>query len=483
MSKFHPNFQVCCSYFQLLFQTSEVEAATLKQQKKIEELEAQLQEAGDIVRDLRQELGEVHDELERLKKNNLRNVNELENDSSGGVPTTLYSYESSKFPHPNSLDEFAVASEIAMLNPSQQKECSKCYYSKKDCMCSSHISNRDLPSIVSRNNYKEPGLYRNGCTQRIRACERNLLDKELCLPGETDSPKESFEAKTRSELENKLLANMKLSSFQPFCRKRKRSTKQRRNITCSTMKLIDPPQRPDQLLELSMLHRRISAEDDAHSSDNPSTVAPILSPDEGEKWVHQGNEKSSDVRVLHKDEGFKGKVEETGFADSLLPRVPEGAFGEDDTPSKDLDMTLSNRSKGLHSQPARERVIKYTFQRRRKRAAPSEPEVMVSTEMERGNGEKKNAHKNQEPSKTSVLSESSRDSRRLAQVARQVSEKALPTCESCLLPVGASRFSWGNLFSSAAFSSMLFFSSLGFSSCLVLFFTFIDFWLHLNHHL
>lgn len=354
----------------------------------------------------------MQDELERLKRNNSQNVNELENDHSVEVP----SYDSSKFPHPNSRDEFAVASELAMLNPSQQNECSKCYCGKKDCMCSSHIGNQDLPSIVSRNNYKEPGLYRSGCTQRIRACERNLLDKVLCLPGETDSRKESFGAKTRSELENKLLADMKLSSFQPFRRKRRRTTKQRGNITCSTVKLIDPPQRPYQLPEFSTRHVRISAEGDAHPIDNPSTVAPTLSPDEGELSVHPGYEESSDVRVLQKDEGLKEKVvplgDETGFADSLLPSVSEGAFEKDHMSSN-------------HSQPVRERVIKYTFQRRRKRGVPNEPEVTVSTEMERRNGEKKNARKNQEPPKASLLSDSSRDSRRLAQVARQVSDYKL----------------------------------------------------------
>ncbi|XP_057806338.1 uncharacterized protein LOC131021243 [Salvia miltiorrhiza] len=410
--------------------TSEAEAAALNQQKKIEELEAQLQEAEDIVRDLREELGEVQAELERLKKSNLQNVNEPDNDSSREVPTTIYSYESSKFHHPNSRDESAVASEITMSNPSPQSECSKCYYGKNNCMCSSHIRNQNLPSIVLRDNYKEPGLYRNGCTQRIHACERNLLDKELCLPGETDSLKDkniseerekggytikapSFGATTRSELENKLLADVKLSSFQPFRRKRKRATKQRETVTCLTKKLSDPLQKPDQLPELSSRHILASVKDDVHSSESPSTVAPILSPVEVEKkWIGQGCE------------GLKEKMvplgEETGFAESDLPPVCKGAVEKDDMPSNSLDWTLSDTTKGLPSQPTRERIIKYTFQRKRKRGAPSESEMTVSPEMEKRNEDSKSAHKNQKPSKASLLSESSRDSRRLAQVARQL---------------------------------------------------------------
>ncbi|EYU26439.1 hypothetical protein MIMGU_mgv1a024103mg, partial [Erythranthe guttata] len=57
-------------------QMSEAEAASLAKQKKIEELEAQLEEAEDIVSDLRQELGQAHAELDRVKNENLRRANE-----------------------------------------------------------------------------------------------------------------------------------------------------------------------------------------------------------------------------------------------------------------------------------------------------------------------------------------------------------------------------------------------------------------------
>ncbi|KAH6799010.1 hypothetical protein C2S51_035494, partial [Perilla frutescens var. frutescens] len=416
--------------------TSEAEAATLNQQKKIEELEAQLQEAEDIVNDLREELREVQAELERLKKNNLQNVN----DSSREVPVTIHSYESSKFLHPKSRDEFVVASEITMSNPSQQNECSKCYYSKKDCRCSSHIRSRHLPSIILRDSYKEPGLYRNGCTQRILACERNLLDKELCLPGEIDSLKDKnksigqeeggytrkappFGVKTLSELENKLLADINLSSFQPFRRKRKRATKQREIVTCLTTKLPDLFQKPDQLPELSTRNIPVSVEDNAHSKESPSTIAPILSPDEAEKGIHQGCEESSGGRVLQNEEGLKEKIvplgEESGFAESFLPPVCKEAVEKDDMPSNSSEWSLSDSTKGLPSEPVRERIIKYTFQRKRKRGTPSGSEVNVSPEMEKRNEDNKITRKNQDPSKASLLSESSRDSRRLAQVARQ----------------------------------------------------------------
>ena len=332
-------------------------------------------------------MGEVQDELERLKKSSLHNVNE--------VPTTIYSYESSKYHHPNNGYESAGASEITMPNPRQQKECSDCYYlGEKDCTCSSHIRDRDLPSIALRVSYKEPGLYRNGCTQRIRACEGNLLDRnsnEEREKGGYTSKDPSFGARTQSELEYKLLADVKLSSFLPFRRKRQRSTKQRE----------PPPEKPDPLPELSSRHNLVSVKDDAHSSKRPSSVAPILCTDEVEnKCIDQ------------ECEGLKEKIvplgEETELEESFLPSVSKGDVENGDMPS----------------QPVRERIIKYTFQRKRKRGNPNESEMKVSLspEVEKRNEDDKSTRKNQQSSKASLLSDSSRDSRRLAQVARQVSE-------------------------------------------------------------
>lgn len=54
-----------------ILQVSEAELTSLNQQKKIEELEAQLQEAEEIVRDLRAELRETQAELENVTKHQM----------------------------------------------------------------------------------------------------------------------------------------------------------------------------------------------------------------------------------------------------------------------------------------------------------------------------------------------------------------------------------------------------------------------------
>ncbi|KAK6148462.1 hypothetical protein DH2020_019374 [Rehmannia glutinosa] len=364
------------------FKISQAKAASLNQQNKIEELEAQLQEAEDIVKDLREELGEAHDELERLKKEHLQHLNEPNNACSREMETTIYS-----------PDKFAIASDVTMPNASQRNKCCKCN-SELVCMCSSYIRNRDLPSIILRS--KEPDLYRNGCTHRIRACERNLLDKDLCLSGETDktsdenniTEQEESEdtnkvpasgAKTQSELEKKL----KLSNFQSFPQKRKRATRVRKTST---------PVKADTWTHLV-------CEESSGKETNlvENSGGRLMQNDEGlkEKMVPSGDEKSPDCKV---------DVEKV------------------DVPSNILESNSSHTTKGLHAQSVRERVFKYTFQRKRKRESLSGSKVNATLETEKKTGDKQNGDQNLEQSKSSLLKESSRDSRRLAQVARQVGE-------------------------------------------------------------
>ncbi|KAF2316025.1 hypothetical protein GH714_040820 [Hevea brasiliensis] len=128
---------------------SEAEMASLSQQRRIEELEAQLGEAEDIVKDLRAELRELQDELEKCDP---------------------------------------VIS-VEMKNSTLNGTCdgNKCY-SENDCHRNNcFLCNPDFASIVMRS--KEPELYRNGCTQRIRAFERYLLGGNPPLSGQADGVK------------------------------------------------------------------------------------------------------------------------------------------------------------------------------------------------------------------------------------------------------------------------------------------------------
>ncbi|CAI9279440.1 unnamed protein product [Lactuca saligna] len=108
----------CFSNSERSFNANEAAVASCTQQKKIEELEAQLQEAEDIVKDLREELSAVEAELER-------------------------------FPRSKQVKHHVQVDNASIPEP---------------------LLPKDLPSIILRS--KETELYRNGCNQRIQACEQ-----------------------------------------------------------------------------------------------------------------------------------------------------------------------------------------------------------------------------------------------------------------------------------------------------------------------
>ncbi|KAJ9135216.1 hypothetical protein P3X46_032424 [Hevea brasiliensis] len=85
------------------------------------------------------------------------------------------------------------------------------------------------------------------------------------------------------------------------------------------------------------------------------------------------------------------------------------------------DAKAPKESKVSPRQVDNNRLLKYTFQRKRKKEAPSSPDQNTSLEkstVTRRAGEKHNGSPDKE--KSSIINKSSRDSRRLAQVARQV---------------------------------------------------------------
>lgn len=143
-------------------QISESAVASCTQQKKIEELEAQLQEAEDIVKDLREELRAVESQLERFSQ--VKHLVQVRNAPTENVLIT---------PEPVTLPPSIVQID-SNINQSNKNHI---LYNSFFPLKKSLLGNGDLPSIILKR--KETELYRNGCTQRIRACERTLPDKKL----------------------------------------------------------------------------------------------------------------------------------------------------------------------------------------------------------------------------------------------------------------------------------------------------------------
>ncbi|GAU38374.1 hypothetical protein TSUD_209530 [Trifolium subterraneum] len=171
----------------------ESELTFLSQQKKIDVLEAQLQEAEEIVRDLRAELRETQSELENVTKHQMNPL--VEQNMKDGVAANenvmpenrLDPYDGSVHSAPNLQFESISISDTRCPSVSGTDNGSKLCVSC-DHANSCYIHNPDFASIVIRR--KGPELYRNGCTQRIRALERSLFDGNVSVSENVDNARD-----------------------------------------------------------------------------------------------------------------------------------------------------------------------------------------------------------------------------------------------------------------------------------------------------
>ena len=171
----------------LSLQTIEAEITSSRQQSKIDELEAQLQEAEGVIIDLRDELRWLRDELEKVRNSQgqpsngkLVKENESSNQNLTSEPIILSMTDLSP--------QTVATSDVKSAQLDQRNFNDKCRNTTEDIEqltvlnfenYSSHDA--DLAAIMMTN--KEPELYRNGCTQRIRALEGNLFASRLTPPG------------------------------------------------------------------------------------------------------------------------------------------------------------------------------------------------------------------------------------------------------------------------------------------------------------
>ncbi|KAK9116988.1 hypothetical protein Sjap_015935 [Stephania japonica] len=174
----------------------EMEGASLGQRRKIEELEAQLHEAEDMVTDLREQLRGLQDELENVRSDAGQSPGEqvikegADFRADISEDTKLNPSESVSLPSRESEHQVLSISEMKDSPLTEENiDVTRCSTlgsavaedepmgeSPSDKICA---SNSDIGSLIMRS--KETELYRNGCTQRIRAFESNLLNPKLPL--------------------------------------------------------------------------------------------------------------------------------------------------------------------------------------------------------------------------------------------------------------------------------------------------------------
>ncbi|KAM7278664.1 hypothetical protein ACFE04_005798 [Oxalis oulophora] len=173
----------------------EAEMTSLTQSKKIDELEAQLHEAEDIITDLRSELEWFRNKLKMQDNQPQFSAEQTVN------PDTTYNGIATPQEIPIPPSKLALKAtlltsdmKITFLN---ERVVDGIFCNTSETKAEQNIASdfgklsvqkSDLPSIFVRS--KEPGQYRNGCTQRIRALDRNFNPEDANNP-QSSSKRES----------------------------------------------------------------------------------------------------------------------------------------------------------------------------------------------------------------------------------------------------------------------------------------------------
>ncbi|XP_035547673.1 uncharacterized protein LOC108992845 isoform X2 [Juglans regia] len=519
---------------------------SLGQQKRIEELEAQLNEAEDVIGDLRTELKQVWGALEKVKSNQTRSLN-------GQIKKEDASFDENAAADPirpslsNSGFETMMTSD--MKNEPLNERVSvdnSCIATKESERPSVSLMNNycandsDLASIITRS--KESELYKNGFTQRIRAFERNFMDGKVPSSGDVDDQHSLKKNELITEVSNKDEGKC----LEPFSRTSnsemmnssigkevknpiKTRTLQRRKIRFGKAKATSWKScpGPDQLMKLcqpsSVLSccKTFSVNGNVKSAESACTVPNFKADKEkvhkgkGKKEMESGdanasvrscsdellskpcqpysvilcqrtsshsingNVKSGEERsrISETDSGIKPSIcldpgltlithdvdprsgsadlivdikdiNESGFVQNAARKdmelVDESAFVKHEVnatknlmnPGSELDHGMFNKplmnsslkdaeaseaTNGSPHQGDSNGLLMYTFRRKRKKESLSYPDDNASLEnstTKRRSGDKQSDAPM--PHNSSIINDSSRDSRRLAQIARQL---------------------------------------------------------------
>lgn len=463
------------------FQIAEAETASLGQGQKVQELEAQLNEAEETVVDLRTELRRVQDELEKLKNNLVKPMDERRVKGS------------SAHTNPHQEMNICISDSIACLllsgtehvkSPSGDRCCfvfenATTPTEPLDDLPSGHYydSNTDLASIATRS--KEPELYKNGWTQRIRALEENQLTGNSPLHGQNDDGN----SHTKNELmvgdggimqrtctlNSPKVENMEKSKemvqydssyekggivrfFRRTLRKRAKYDLVE-TITCGTADKPAEAQVSSAVIPSEFI--RFPRDGMIESDENPSKVigeeahkdsnshfAPVSTKDS--ETVKSGK-CNPDIPSENEDPSSHLPMEnvqnDKDCYEQKLPDTSDVSICKTNLGTVDVQLVKTDSKDekptgtvGAPTQAINDKLLKYTFRRKRKRLPLSTHNDDCSTEKKsasrRNSGDKQGPLP--EPQKPTLVMESSRDSRRLVQVARQV--RVFPICLCrCLL--------------------------------------------------
>ncbi|KAI3931397.1 hypothetical protein MKX01_040314 [Papaver californicum] len=412
---------------------AKIETESVNQRRRIEELEAQLNEAKAIERDLRVELKGAQVELEEVKNRSMQPLDASELPVSPGTSNACMNLE-------NTGDNCCSIYEDSTEPTAQVTRDSVELFD----------DNTDLASLIMRS--KKPELYKNGCTQRIRAFEGKLKKGNVSNPGLADPQFTAIEdeqtikedgavdgscnvAAPKDENmgfneKNLTKSNGQVNNFlRRSCRKRRSkysiieviSSKYKKSREASSK--ISRCSNPNGMVKLGeglpkMIGERGKRTSKSHlfavSSLNSTN---IMSSSECEDGTEN---KLCEVLVAVKDRELtdatlvsRNVVEESSRLSDCEQPMEVGVSL--------MDSNFNDAKKRELTKSADDKLLKYTFTRKRKKESLTSPDKGASSvEMKNTTKRMSGENQNSDPEPQKPLSDSSRDSRRLAQVARQL---------------------------------------------------------------
>ncbi|CAL0325382.1 unnamed protein product [Lupinus luteus] len=437
---------------------TEAELTSLSQRNKIDELEAQLQEAEEIVSNLRAELREAETNLESVA--NYQMYPPVEQNVQGEIPTQesclqdniFDPYEGSVNPLSDSLLDSVSISYTKNPTVSGINDSSK-FCVSHDHTDKCHILNPDFASIVIRR--KESELYRNGCTQRIRAFERSHFDANMGVSGNSDNVHDETSVRVQEEgKEMPVTTITKTDTIYerekpdelimvkadtggvsvPACKRRRKYIKALRSMSCSirvrkrrkTLYLaVKVPVQKRRRLTMRLHSYQVKKTNKAwylsdakgspcvlDNSDPPSVDSSMVCEKEAEKYpmsLSSAKLPTDEAATTRQSESHddiekvgvflnacsvqnKNKDDKDLLAKSYLTRQESLSAESLEVPCCRTDVEQANGSRGkpdskashldekVSCQPANDKFLKYTFQRKRKKEPVSSANADCSLE-------------------------------------------------------------------------------------------------------
>ncbi|KAK1440826.1 hypothetical protein QVD17_06658 [Tagetes erecta] len=326
--------------------TTEAETTSLSQQKRIKELDARLDETEGVIMDLRAEIRKARERLEEMKNSHV-----IQSDEPSG----------NEHMHQANTDH------------TEQFRCSSpC---SKSCNPENEITTSDanLASIIIGN--KEPEIYRNRYTHRIRAIEMNPFDeKKISEEKELIANVDETVSRTRAlsfvDTENKDAMNINRSEACSInSRASKDETVQTRRLT-NKVGYAQSNRKLSRFCHEKMNLKKKSYGNGANLTKNNANNACTLRRSIRKRKVRCWDEISSlfksrsSLSHCTKYSGNNGvKFEETKYEDTEL---------QNDSVVEKHEKCAAKKSAGSVRDAANNRCLKYTFSRRHKKVLPSE---------------------------------------------------------------------------------------------------------------